>query len=72
MTQVAPGAMIFLGCAFIDGIERDLHTPIFDIDERCLPMGVAIMAETAKRYLKGEVGFPINSILRGEEQCHTN
>lgn len=72
MTQVVPGAMIFLGCALADGIDRDLHTPIFDIDERCLPMGVAIMAETAKRYVKGEVGFPINSILRGEEQCHTN
>lgn len=58
MSQVVPGAMFFLGCALPDGVNRDLHTPIFDIDERCLPMGVAIMAETAKRYLKGEVGFP--------------
>jgi amidohydrolase len=57
MTQVAPGAMFFLGCALSDGIERDLHTPIFDIDERCLPMGVAIMSEMAARYLKGEIGF---------------
>lgn len=57
MTQVVPGAMFFLGCALSDGVERDLHTPIFDIDERCLPMGVAIMSEMATRYLMGEIGF---------------
>jgi amidohydrolase len=57
MTQVAPGAMFFLGCALPDGVERDLHTPIFDIDERCLPMGVAIMSETVIRYLKREIKF---------------
>jgi amidohydrolase len=58
MTQVVPGAMFFLGCALPDGIERDLHTPIFDIDEKCLPVGSAILAETAKRYLNGELKFP--------------
>jgi amidohydrolase len=52
MTKVVPGAMYFLGCAIPDGVKRDLHTPIFDIDETCLPMGAAIMAETAIRYLK--------------------
>jgi amidohydrolase len=51
MTKVVPGAMFFLGCAIQDGLQRDLHTPIFDIDEACLPMGAAIMAETAIRYL---------------------
>jgi amidohydrolase len=55
MARTIPGAMFFLGCALPDGIERDLHTPIFDIDETCLPMGVAIMAETARRYLKKEI-----------------
>lgn len=47
MTQKVPGAMVFLGCSLEDGINRDLHTPIFDIDEKCLPQGAAILAETA-------------------------
>ncbi len=55
MTEVVPGAMFFIGCAMPDGIQRDLHTPTFDIDERCLPIGTAILAETAKRYLNGQV-----------------
>ncbi|UOF91118.1 amidohydrolase [Fodinisporobacter ferrooxydans] len=53
MTRVVPGAMFFLGCALPDDVKRDLHTPIFDIDERCLPIGVSILAETAKRYING-------------------
>lgn len=52
MTQTVPGAMFFLGCAMDDGIQRDLHTPNFDIDEQVLPIGVCILAETAKRYLR--------------------
>lgn len=54
MTQQIPGAMFFLGCQLPDGVKRDLHTPVFDIDERCLPAGVAILAETARRYLTGQ------------------
>lgn len=54
MCQKAPGAMINLGAAIDDGIVRGHHTPIFDIDERCLPIGTAILAETALRFLKGE------------------
>ncbi|MBO8172282.1 MAG: amidohydrolase [Bacillaceae bacterium] len=54
MTQVVPGAMFFLGCAFNDDVPRELHTPVFDIDEKCLPVGAAIMAETALRFLSGE------------------
>ncbi|MEW9667444.1 M20 family metallopeptidase [Ammoniphilus sp. 3BR4] len=57
MAQAVPAAMFFLGCALPDGIKRELHTPIFDIDERCLPMGAAIMAETAKRFLNGQYQF---------------
>lgn len=53
MTEKIPGAMFFLGCALEDGKNRDLHTNIFDIDERCLEMGVAILAETAIRLLTG-------------------
>ncbi|PTM59619.1 amidohydrolase [Desmospora activa DSM 45169] len=52
MTDKVAGAMFFLGCALPDGVSRELHTPIFDVDERCLPVGAAIMAETAIRYLK--------------------
>lgn len=52
MTRQIPGAMFFLGCALQDGISRDLHTNIFDIDERCLPMGVSILAESALKLLK--------------------
>lgn len=54
MAKKIPGAMIFLGCAVGDGRKRDLHTPVFDLDESCLPMGAAILAETAIRYLNGD------------------
>ncbi|SMO63363.1 amidohydrolase [Melghirimyces algeriensis] len=54
MTEKIPGAMFFLGCALPDGIHRDLHTPVFDIDENCLPIGAAILAETALQLLKRE------------------
>jgi amidohydrolase len=52
MTEKVAGAMFFLGCALPDGISRELHTPVFDIDERCLPVGTAILAETALRVLR--------------------
>lgn len=54
MSKAAPGAMLMLGAAIDDGVVRGHHTPIFDIDERCLPTGAAILAETAVRFLKGE------------------
>lgn len=53
MTALAPGAMISLGCATHPG-EKRLHSPDFDIDESCLPIGVAILAETALHYLRQE------------------
>lgn len=52
MTNEIPGAMFFLGCALLDGISRDLHTNIFDIDERCLPIGVSILTQSALKLLK--------------------
>jgi amidohydrolase len=55
MAQQAPGAMLMLGAAIDDGVVRSHHTPIFDIDERCLPVGAAILAETAARFLRGEL-----------------
>lgn len=54
MTQTVPGAMFFLGCAVADGKDRDLHTPLFDIDERVLPVGVTILAESVRRFLANE------------------
>lgn len=56
MTQKAPGAMFMLGAAIDDNVSRGHHTPIFDIDERALPIGAAVLAETARRYLAGEAG----------------
>jgi amidohydrolase len=53
MTLEAPGAMFMLGAAVGD-TERAHHTPVFDIDERCMPIGAAILAETARRFLAGE------------------
>jgi amidohydrolase len=63
VTQKIPGSMFFLGCAPQDGVKRDLHTPIFDIDEACLPIGAAILAQTAAQFLKGEVSLPIKHIM---------
>jgi amidohydrolase len=48
----APGCMFWLGGAIPDKPERVHHHPRFDVDERCLPIGTAVLAETAMRYLK--------------------
>jgi amidohydrolase len=48
----APGAMYTLGTR-IEGREvYELHHPKFDLDERALPVGTAVLAETAIRFLK--------------------
>lgn len=60
MTQQAPGAMFMLGAALPDDLQRAHHTPIFDIDERALPFGAAILAETARRFLAGEARLAQN------------
>ena len=51
MTQQAPGAMLRLG-AQLDELNRPHHSPIFDIHEGCLPIGVGVMAESALRLLR--------------------
>ena len=51
MTQQAKGAMFMLGAATPDGVVRNHHTDIFDIDERLLPVGTAVLAETARRFV---------------------
>ncbi len=50
-SKVAPGAMFSLGCR-IENDERKHHSPHFDIDERCLPIGAAILAQAAINYLE--------------------
>ncbi|MCA9985904.1 MAG: amidohydrolase, partial [Anaerolineales bacterium] len=56
MAQKAPGAMFMLGAAIPDGKVRTHHTDTFDIDESVLPIGSAILAETARRYVTGRLG----------------
>ena len=55
MTQKAPGAMFMLGAAPPGDIERHHHTDTFDIDESTLPLGAAILAETARRFVTGKL-----------------
>jgi amidohydrolase len=50
----APGAMYTLGTR-IEGRELyELHHPKFDLDERALPIGTAVLTETALRFLRGQ------------------
>jgi amidohydrolase len=50
-SELAPGAMFNLGCRF-EGDERKHHNSRFDVNDECLPIGAAILAETALRYIK--------------------
>lgn len=52
MQQQAPGCFFFIGAATPGETRRLHHHPRFDIDERCLPLGAAMLAEIALRYLK--------------------
>ncbi|HLA08403.1 MAG TPA: M20 family metallopeptidase [Anaerolineales bacterium] len=47
----APGAMFTLGTQMKGHEGYLLHHPKFDLDERALPIGTAILVETAKRFL---------------------
>ncbi|MGI9457770.1 MAG: M20 metallopeptidase family protein [Aeoliella sp.] len=42
-----PGTMFRLGCARDTGPSTGLHTPLFDIDERCLAIGAKLLASAA-------------------------
>jgi amidohydrolase len=53
MAQKAPGAMLMLGAKY-DGTNRPHHSPIFDIAESPLPVGAAILTETALRMLEAK------------------
>jgi amidohydrolase len=52
--QRAPGAMVRLGVRHKDWKQiRPTHSPEFDMDESALPVGVAVMAGMAVRFLEG-------------------
>ncbi len=48
-----PGAMFYLGCR-IEGDPRRHHDSRFDINEDCMPLGAAIFASTALKFLNQE------------------
>lgn len=48
----APGAMFTLGTQKEGHENYLLHHPKFDLDERALPIGTAMLVETAKRFLE--------------------
>ena len=50
----APGAMFTLGTQKAGHEEYLLHHPRFDIDERAMPIGTALLVETTLRFLRGE------------------
>lgn len=55
MTQKARGAMFMLGAAIPEGPARHHHTSTFDIDERVLAPGAAVLAETVRRFVTGRL-----------------
>ena len=54
MAQAAPGAMFMLGGKTEGGGGH--HTPKFAIDEEVMPIGAAVLAETARRFVTGKLG----------------
>lgn len=48
----APGAMFRLGAAGDNGTWTGLHTPTFDVDERCLAVGAKILARAVVELAK--------------------
>jgi amidohydrolase len=50
--ELVPGAMFSLGTGS-ENFQRQVHNPDFDLDESSLPIGVAILAESVLRYLRG-------------------
>jgi amidohydrolase len=50
-SEIAPGAMFSLGCR-IEDEPRLIHNPHFDIDETCLAVGTAVMAESVMSILR--------------------
>jgi amidohydrolase len=56
LAQKAPGCFFLLGGATPGAAKREHHHSQFDIDERCLPLGTALLAELAMRFLDAAEG----------------
>lgn len=54
MSRASKGAMFNVGVRVPGGPDKFLHHPEFDIDESALPVGSAMLAETAMRFINGE------------------
>lgn len=52
MTERCPGAMFSLGARKPGGRTHVLHSPDFELDEDALPIGAALLAESAVRILR--------------------
>jgi amidohydrolase len=52
--EKVPGTMGMLGAGMGGDTSYPSHHPKFDFDERCLPMGVELLAATAMRFLNGK------------------
>jgi amidohydrolase len=52
LAREAPSCFFWLGGATPGEPDRRHHHPQFDADERCLPIGAAILAEAALRFLQ--------------------
>jgi len=70
VTQKLPAALFFLGSGTKDGVQRDLHTPIFDLDETGLPKGAAILTQTAVNFLKEAANSSLDK--KTEVQVHVS
>jgi amidohydrolase len=55
MAKTAKGAIFRLGVKPPGAEPRYLHTSTFDLDEEAMPIGAAILAETARRFVQGEL-----------------
>ena len=51
-SEKAPGCFAWIGGATPGEDRRKHHHPLFDVDERSLPIGAALLAETAIRFLE--------------------
>jgi IAA-amino acid hydrolase len=54
--EKAPGCFFFLGGASPGKPKARHHHPLFDVDEGCLPLGAALLAEVAIRFLEQTAG----------------
>ncbi len=55
VAQEVPSAYFYLGCRNEQkGIMHPWHSPQFDIDEDCLPMGAGVLAAAAARFLNDQ------------------